>query len=437
MKFGKKIVRVCLILMCTAKAINAFAVSGQDDILQNGKDSVVSRGECTHYLSELLTDKGFIMNCENETMFLDVNVEHANYNDIVHLKKLSVINGVGNDKFNPDDNATYQDIATMVSRLFLPDSEINKNYSTYPSGYIKFAVQKGLFKNIAAENATPITHKDLSIVLNNLEKAIVTYDLMERLGCDEYNGEVYIDYYPKSWQGFEERPGVTSNGYFRILPGKLLYSYDNVNWNTLYEDIDGERVYYNLPEDINIDGARYAWEYNCFVNAPFDVNKKYYSYDNKTWIEGKPVTEDYDGELPQLDDFIFGIEKESILQDKNSGLYFSWQPYEDKPYYSKRYETILQDIRYNMIWVSDDAIEWVGIKIPDEMVFFTSAGMNNKAQALIIDGAVEFTQEEKDFLENEEKIAAEMGLGYEKPAYKTEKYILRFSELKKLLENVK
>ena len=91
--------------------------------------------------------------------------------------------------------------------------------------------------------------------------------MMKALGCDDYNGQVFIDAYPKQWQGFEEKPIASSNGYFNILPGKLLYSYDRETWNVLYEDVDGKRVYSNLPTDVDIEGARYAWEYNCFVNA--------------------------------------------------------------------------------------------------------------------------------------------------------------------------
>lgn len=72
--------------------------------------------------------------------------------------------------------------------------------------------------------------------------------------------------------------------------------------------------------------------------------------------------------------------------------------------------------------------------MPEEVKFMYRAVFNKMAQAIVVDGAVEFTEEEKAYLDNEEKIAAEMGLGYDKPAYKTEKYILRFSEIKKLLD---
>lgn len=180
--------------------------------------------------------------------------------------------------------------------------------------------------------------------------------------------------------------------------------------------------------------TRSCIEYSCFVNASYDKEKEYYSYDNINWFKGSPPQK----EIPILEldknEFVMGIEKESIIYDEESGLYFSWQPYYEQSFYSNRYETTLQDVRCNMIWVSTDAVKWVGISIPEDMLFFTGAGINESAKALIIDGAVEFTDDEKAFLDNEEKIASEQGLGYDKPWYKPEKYILRFSEIKTILE---
>ena len=91
-----------------------------------------------------------------------------------------------------------------------------------------------MFNGAAAAVEHDVTLKDAYTMLNNLDNFFNTYDLMERLGCDTYNGEVYIDYYPKEWQGVAEKPAVSvngySNGYFKILPSKLLYSYDNQEW---------------------------------------------------------------------------------------------------------------------------------------------------------------------------------------------------------------
>lgn len=393
----------------------------------------VTRAEFSHSMATVLDNKGITIDYEGETAFSDTMDSHNYFQDVLLLKKLAIVSGDGDGAFRPNEAITYQEAAAMVGRVFATDATITEKYGAYPTGYIKYALSMGLFENVTAIVDESMNGKDLDTIMTNLENGIKVYDRMERLGCDAYNGEVYIDYYPKNWQGFEENPGVSGNGYFRILPAKLLYSYDNVNWNTLYEDVNGERVYYNLPENMDIDGARYAWEYGCFVNAPFDKEKKYYSYDNKVWQEGMPVANDPENVPLEAERYVLGIKKESIVYHAESGLYFSWQPYENKAYFSERYGTILQEIKYNMIWVSQDAETWIGITIPDNMMFFTSAGLNSKAEAIIIDGAVEFTRDEQAFLDEEEKIAAELGLAYDKPWYKTEKYILRFSDLKKLL----
>lgn len=439
MKLKKIIPIVSIVLICTVYTSTCFAsnIKNYDFSKQlpvEETQKTVTRGEFSSYLAYLLNSKGIATDYKNEEMFIDVQNTHLNYDDVMYLKKLSIINGVGNGEFRPDDNITYQDVATMISRVFLTDYDITNKYGSYPTGYVKYALKMGLFEDVWAVVANDITKEDLYSILNNLDNTIVTHDLMEKLGCDAYNGEVYIDYYPKSWQGFEEKPIATTNGYFRILPAKLLYSYDQKNWNILYEDVNGKRIYHNLPEDIDIDGARYAWEYSCFVNAPYDKNKEYYSFDNKNWFKGSPITD----KIPTLElnrsDFVMGIEKESIIHDEESGLYFAWQPYYDEEYNSKRYGIKLADIRHNMIWVSEDAIKWIAIKIPEDMLFFTGAGINKAAKALVIDGAVCFSDEENAFLAEEEKIALEQGQGYDKPFYKPEKYILRFSEISKLFE---
>lgn len=439
MKLKRLTAAVFAMLMCAVSACGCLAADTDSydfskKLSESEAEKTVTRGEFSHYLAHLLNTKGVKTSFDNEDTFKDIQGDYLYNDDIMYLKKLSVVTGVGGGDFRPNDNITYEEAATMISRVFLPDFEIAEKYGEYPTGYIKYALKMGLLRNIRAIVAQDMKMKDLYTVMNNLESEFVTYDLMEKLGCDAYNGKVYIDYYPKSWQGFEEKPIATTNGYFKILPARLLYSYDKENWNVLYEDIDGKRKYSNLPKGVDITGARYAWEDSCFVNAPFDKNKKYYSYDNKEWFKGSPEQGGFPTPKLNTDSFAMGIKRESILFDKESGLYFSWQPYYEQPYYSNRYETVFSDIRCNIVWASEDAVQWIGISIPEDMLFFTGAGMNDKAKALIIDGAVNFTDEEKAFLDNEEKTAAEKGLGYDKPRYKPETYMLRFSEVKKLFK---
>lgn len=378
--------------------------------------------------------------------------------NVLKLYKAGIILGKEHDKtgivFAPADFITREEAATILGRIATYLNIKSKedtpyaNYSDGPtiSDWARVSVhtmyQLGVMKGV---NETEFSPKGSYTVEQTIATLVRLYDVvnkdgirildvMKALGCDDYNGQVFIDAYPKQWQGFEEKPIASSNGYFNILPGKLLYSYDRETWNVLYEDVDGKRGYSNLPTDIDIEGARYAWEYNCFVNAPFDVNKSYYSYDNKEWFEGTPSKPDFIKECDlAVEDFPYGITKDSIIYDSENKLYISWNPYDVNTYFSERYQTTLSENKHDKIWVSTDGEKWAMITLPEEVLFFTSAGINSQAKALIIDAAVEFTNEEKEFIIAEEEKAKQLGQGYDKPEYKIEKYIVLLSHLRDIM----
>lgn len=423
MNLKKPLLFICVILIFNSVAMSYASADTH---------TYITRAGFAHMLCDMLTDKGIIFVEDNKLTFNDVPQGHESYADISALYSISAIRGDGNGSFRPDDFIKISEAAAMVGRLFLTDDTITERYGQYPYGYLKCASEYGIeIANIYAADEKLST--DLANdMIKAADSSLKIYDAMEKLGCDAFNGEVYIDYYPKSWQGFEEKPVANSNGYFKILPAKLLYSYDRVNWQTLYEDIDGKRVYSNLPDDIDIDGANYAWHLDCFVNAPFDVNKKYYSYDNIQWFRGEPEKRTSQDNDIRQESFVMGINGEGIICD--GGLYFWHEAYKTNKYYSKRYATTFSEPMCNIIWVSENLEEWIGIKIPDDMLFFTGVGLEPRANAIIIDGAVEFTQEEKAFLDNEEKIAAKLNKSYDRPRYKPEKYMLSYSQLHELLD---
>lgn len=438
MKHRKSFFILIFALICSVSATAVFATDQVHyDFSQIPEETqaekLITRAEFSRYLWSLLRKKEIFVPMDATQVFEDVDISHAYYSDIMPLKKLSIINGDGNGNFRPGAYITYEEAAAMISRILATDYRVMNEYGGYPTGYIKFALSAGLFNGVTAIVTNEVTLKDLYIIMNHLDESFETYDILEKLGCDTYNGDVYIDYYPKEWQGFGERPIATSNGYFKVLPSKLLYSYDNQNWNPVYEDIDGKRVFYNLPDDIEIEGTRYAWEYGAFVSSPHQTDKNYYSYDYKTWQKGMPVRTSEEMVQIDKDFFVMGIEKESIIKDTESGLYFAWQPYETNSYMSKRYATTLWENRYNMIWVSKDLESWIGVKLPDSMMFFVSAGLNSNAKALQIDGAVSFSEEEKEYIQNESEIAASLNQGYDVPEYKIETYMLYFEDVIELL----
>jgi len=413
----------------------------------------IMREEFCDLAVNMMEASGITLSTDNPQRPLGIR-DTQNVN-VLKLYKAGIIMGKEHDKtgivFAPTDFITREEAATILGRIATYLNIKSKEdipYANYSDGstisdWADVAVhtmyQLGVMKGVSETEFLPkgnytveqsiATLVRLYDIVNKAE--IKMLDVMQALECDDYNGQVFIDAYPKQWQGFEEKPIASSNGYFNILPGKLLYSYDRETWNVLYEDVDGKRVYSNLPTDVDIEGARYAWEYNCFVNAPFDVNKSYYSYDNKEWFEGTPSKPDFIKECDLVvDAFPYGITKDSIIYDSENKLYISWTPYEVNTYFSERYQTTLSENKHDKIWVSTDGEKWDVITLPEEVLFFTSAGINSQAKAIIIDAAVEFTDEEKEFINAEEEKAKQSGRGYDKPEYKIEKYIVLLSNLR-------
>lgn len=383
----------------------------------------VTRAAFSHYLVEFLEDKGVKKVIDEEDMFGDVPLDSLYSEDIAKLKNLNVIKGDGDDNFRPNYNITYCEAAVMISRIFAADKTIVGEYGTYPEGYINLAKEKAKW-DFDKDINEAVTLSDAYTMINNLADTFKVYDIIEDFGCDTYNGSVYVKQYPQDWQKSYEDIGE-----------KVMYSYDNENWNTLYEDIDGKRVYYGLPEDLGIEGARYAWEYGCFVSAPAGSEKKFYSYDFINWFEGTPKEAEVSDEAYSIpldtDEFPLGIEKQNVVLYED-GLYFAWYEYENTSYDVPG--AILADTKSNMIWVSKDAKNWIGITIPSRMNFYTSIGLQRRGNALIIDGATDFTAEDTAYLDALESGAKEAGAVYTRPRYKIERFVLRFSEINKLFE---
>ena len=106
----------------------------------------------------------------------------------------------------------------MISRLMATDDMIAERYGA--GCRTDLCISPGRWDCLTERRAAvehDVTLKDAYTMLNNLDNFFNTYDLMERLGCDTYNGEVYIDYYPKEWQGVAESRPCRSRVFKRIF----------------------------------------------------------------------------------------------------------------------------------------------------------------------------------------------------------------------------
>lgn len=199
----KKLICCITVLVMVLSAFGGVAYAADSD-------GFVTRAEFAGGVAEVLRSKGIYGDINSVTEeFADDGSE-----DVMTLKKLSLIMGDGDDCFRPDDNILFEEAAAILGRVFLPEDVIVEKYGAFPNGHIMFVMEKGLLTGAGSMiKGAPVTEDTLSKLTANLGESLVTYDVMESLGCTWYNGDVYIDYYPKSWQGYEATAAAQADGY--------------------------------------------------------------------------------------------------------------------------------------------------------------------------------------------------------------------------------
>ena len=123
------------------------------------------------YKLEISSDKGFAKAESEETpeeapedkqeekveQFADVNEDKWYYNEILEAKKLGLIEGIGNNKYNPSGNVTLAEVIVMAVRIKNSIGGANTEITNSPVGkwynsYITFAVNSGIIKTDDFDN---------------------------------------------------------------------------------------------------------------------------------------------------------------------------------------------------------------------------------------------------------------------------------------------
>ncbi len=433
----KRFFTISIVFMLFFMALQTCAATRFPMISTDELQMCVTRAEFSHQLANLLQEKGVPEPKKEIQNFTDVETEYLYYNDILFLKKLGVVNGDGTGAFHPEALLLQQEAIAMLCRTFRADQYIQSECGVYPQGYMMYALREGLCNGITVNAESPLTSDCMLILFTNVKEKIKIHDLSistEYLGCDvRFNGHVYVDYYPKHWEGVSEIPTSTLNGYFNILPEKILISYDKVTWITACETLNGKYTTYDLPEFLA--GSKINWSENAFLCYTAD-GKPYHSYDYKNWYSGKPLARTYSDPVPVLSEygFPYGIEPQNIYKLDDSPLYYSFYSYVDSQYFSQTYSIILNRPKVDIVWVSEDLVDWHGIEIPNLMLSCRRVLMDKDTKALLYLGENAFSAEENVYLDREEETAASLRKMYDRPAYKLEHYMLPYREIEKIFE---
>lgn len=90
----------------------------------------------------------------SEPGFNDVPASHWAYSYIMKATELGVINGVGDNKFDPNSSVTYAQMATMMTRLLYAGEEDSYTGGQWWSPYVKVADDHGLWVSTAMESSS-------------------------------------------------------------------------------------------------------------------------------------------------------------------------------------------------------------------------------------------------------------------------------------------
>ena len=96
---------------------------------------------------------------------------------VEYASNLNIVNGVGNNKFNPNGLVTYEQAATMVVRALGYTDQCKEMNGTWPAIYVQKAMALNIFDNVVNGGANGANRGDVAIMLYNaLEIAEVYAD---------------------------------------------------------------------------------------------------------------------------------------------------------------------------------------------------------------------------------------------------------------------
>lgn len=293
----KKILALIL-SFAIALSFGAVYAEAQAEVLPNSPDMVfaTSLGILDEYMDQAsaltrielasvfynIMMSGNEAEMNNSAFFTDVGLENAAYADFVY--QCSIMNGVGDGKFNPSANVTYaQAIKTIVA--FLGYSEHANAQGGYPYGYLAIAQRIGLIDSMPPSVDSVITVNKLASML----RLATNVPLMQRItfGTDyvKYEADKGSDYLSTYMDITRIRGRVTAN-YLADLEGGEALSYGQVKI---------EDTLFNITEASNDIVSCLGYEADIYVKdyketkAPSIVYYELTNTNNIVVIDGENV----------------------------------------------------------------------------------------------------------------------------------------------------
>lgn len=205
----KKVLIVLVFIVCMSTTSYCF-----DDVDEEYKRKItplIEKGVITGYPDNTIRKESYVTRasfCKMISVFFDIeelDSTKASFNDvdedywaykyIMSMKSNGIVNGVGNNLFNPNGEIKYQDTVKMIIIAMGYDKEA-KILGGYPKGYLELGKKLGIISNDKSnEFATRADVIDILLKINNnsvvnSDKIILTdYKIDNVITCRE-NGSI-------------------------------------------------------------------------------------------------------------------------------------------------------------------------------------------------------------------------------------------------------
>ena len=149
-------------------AVNVLSALGVVDGFTDGTykpEQVVTRAQMAKLIITALGVADYAS--AKTSKFTDMSAATWAIPYVEYASNLNIVNGVGNNKFNPNGNVTYEQAATMIVRALGYTDKCNEMNGTWPAIYIQKATALGLFNDVVNKGTTGATRGDLAIMLYN------------------------------------------------------------------------------------------------------------------------------------------------------------------------------------------------------------------------------------------------------------------------------
>lgn len=187
----KKIISILIAFVMVLCLVNfAFAETFGMSFMPKGisPSQTVSREVFSYSLSHLI-DFGKTLE-PTDTHFDDVKADNVYSGYIKSLADKKILNGVGDNLYNPKGDIKTEQISKVFVSLLGYDT-LAQNSGGYPNGYLAVASELGLFKGVKG-NLSCVTLSDLAVMIENLLKTPVAGETYIKSG-DELKVAVYQD----------------------------------------------------------------------------------------------------------------------------------------------------------------------------------------------------------------------------------------------------